>query len=133
MADLIAGQYHFNFSGLQGSQVQVRAGRLRHVCEGWYQRKLVLQAGVSIFGLASLGALIATVEASGGVRGFVADLERRDWINTPRRVRLLTFAVGLGIFWSIRSRRRSAASWTSVARETSPRSATRSGIGRDRR
>jgi tripartite-type tricarboxylate transporter receptor subunit TctC len=29
MADLIAGQYHFNFSGLQGSQVQVRAGRLR--------------------------------------------------------------------------------------------------------
>jgi tripartite-type tricarboxylate transporter receptor subunit TctC len=28
MADLIAGQYHFNFSGLQGSQVQVRAGRL---------------------------------------------------------------------------------------------------------
>jgi tripartite-type tricarboxylate transporter receptor subunit TctC len=29
MADLVAGQYHFNFSGLQGSQVQVRAGRLR--------------------------------------------------------------------------------------------------------
>jgi tripartite-type tricarboxylate transporter receptor subunit TctC len=29
MADLIAGQYHFNFSGLQGSQVQMRAGRLR--------------------------------------------------------------------------------------------------------
>ena len=31
MADLIAGQYHFNFSGLQGSQVQVRAGRLRAI------------------------------------------------------------------------------------------------------
>jgi len=31
MADLIAGQYHFNFSGLQGSQVQVRAGRLRGI------------------------------------------------------------------------------------------------------
>jgi tripartite-type tricarboxylate transporter receptor subunit TctC len=29
MADLVAGQYHFNFSGLQGAQVQVRAGRLR--------------------------------------------------------------------------------------------------------
>jgi len=31
MADLIAGQYHFNFSGPQGSQVQVRAGRLRAI------------------------------------------------------------------------------------------------------
>jgi tripartite-type tricarboxylate transporter receptor subunit TctC len=31
MQDLIAGQYHFNFSGLQGSQVQVRAGRLRAI------------------------------------------------------------------------------------------------------
>ena len=31
MADLVAGQYHFNFSGLQGSQVQVRAGRLRAI------------------------------------------------------------------------------------------------------
>jgi tripartite-type tricarboxylate transporter receptor subunit TctC len=31
MADLIAGQYHFNFSGLQGAQVQVRAGRLRGI------------------------------------------------------------------------------------------------------
>jgi len=29
MADLIAGQYHFNFAGLQGAGVQVRAGRLR--------------------------------------------------------------------------------------------------------
>ncbi len=31
MADLIAGQYHFNFAGLQGAQVQVRAGRLRAI------------------------------------------------------------------------------------------------------
>lgn len=31
MADLIAGQYHYNFSGLLGSQVQVRAGRLRGI------------------------------------------------------------------------------------------------------
>jgi tripartite-type tricarboxylate transporter receptor subunit TctC len=29
LMDLIAGQYHFNFSGLQPSQVQVRAGKLR--------------------------------------------------------------------------------------------------------
>jgi tripartite-type tricarboxylate transporter receptor subunit TctC len=29
MTDLIAGQYHYNFSGLLGSQVQMRAGRLR--------------------------------------------------------------------------------------------------------
>ena len=31
MADLIAGQYHFNFAGLQGAQVQIRAGRLRGI------------------------------------------------------------------------------------------------------
>jgi tripartite-type tricarboxylate transporter receptor subunit TctC len=31
MADLIAGQYHYNFAGLQGAQVQVRAGRLRGI------------------------------------------------------------------------------------------------------
>jgi tripartite-type tricarboxylate transporter receptor subunit TctC len=29
LMDLIAGQYHFNFAGLQPSQVQVRAGKLR--------------------------------------------------------------------------------------------------------
>jgi tetracycline resistance efflux pump len=45
-----------------------------------------------------IGALIATVEASGGVRGFVNALERRDRINTPRRVRLLTYLVGLVVF-----------------------------------
>jgi tripartite-type tricarboxylate transporter receptor subunit TctC len=31
MADLIAGVYHYNFAGLQGAQVQVRAGRLRAI------------------------------------------------------------------------------------------------------
>ncbi|HEV2296553.1 MAG TPA: Na+/H+ antiporter NhaC family protein [Tepidisphaeraceae bacterium] len=45
-----------------------------------------------------IGGLIATVEASGGVRGFVADLERREWVNSPRPVRLLTFLVGVVIF-----------------------------------
>src|SRR5437660_2980946 len=29
LMDLIAGQYHFNFSGIQPAQVQVRAGKLR--------------------------------------------------------------------------------------------------------
>ena len=29
MMDLIAGQYHFNFAGIQGAQTQVRAGKLR--------------------------------------------------------------------------------------------------------
>jgi tripartite-type tricarboxylate transporter receptor subunit TctC len=29
MADLIAGQYHYNFSGLQGAQTLVRSGKLR--------------------------------------------------------------------------------------------------------
>jgi tripartite-type tricarboxylate transporter receptor subunit TctC len=29
MMDLIAGQYHFNFAGIQGAQAQVRAGKLR--------------------------------------------------------------------------------------------------------
>jgi tripartite-type tricarboxylate transporter receptor subunit TctC len=27
--DLLAGQYHFNFAGIQAAQVQVRAGKLR--------------------------------------------------------------------------------------------------------
>jgi tripartite-type tricarboxylate transporter receptor subunit TctC len=29
LMDLIAGQYHFNFAGMQGAQTQVRAGKLR--------------------------------------------------------------------------------------------------------
>jgi tripartite-type tricarboxylate transporter receptor subunit TctC len=29
LMDLIAGQYHFNFAGIQGAQTQVRAGKLR--------------------------------------------------------------------------------------------------------
>ena len=45
-----------------------------------------------------IGALIATIEASGGVRGFIDWLERRNWINTPRRVRLLAYVVGIVVF-----------------------------------
>ena len=45
-----------------------------------------------------IGALIATVEAGGGVRGFVESLERRGWASSPRGARLLAFLVGVVIF-----------------------------------
>lgn len=45
-----------------------------------------------------IGALIATVEASGGVRGFVQWIERRNLVAGPRGARLLAFVVGLVIF-----------------------------------
>ena len=45
-----------------------------------------------------IGALIATVEAGGGVKGFVEGLERRGWASTPRGARLLSFLVGVVIF-----------------------------------
>jgi tetracycline resistance efflux pump len=45
-----------------------------------------------------IGALIATMEASGGVRGFVAWLEQRRWVNGPRRAQALAWSVGLVIF-----------------------------------
>ena len=45
-----------------------------------------------------IGALIATVEAGGGVKGFVEALERRGWASTPRGARLLSFLVGVVVF-----------------------------------
>jgi tetracycline resistance efflux pump len=45
-----------------------------------------------------IGALIATVEASGGVAGFVRWLEEREWVNTPRRAQLLAYLVGCVVF-----------------------------------
>jgi Na+/H+ antiporter NhaC len=45
-----------------------------------------------------IGALIATVEASNGVRGFVGRLEQREWVNTPRRAQLLAYIIGIIIF-----------------------------------
>lgn len=45
-----------------------------------------------------IGALIATVEASGGVRGFIDALERRGWAASKRGARLLSFLVGIVIF-----------------------------------
>lgn len=52
---------------------------------------------VVLFTLA-VGALIVTIEASGGVRGFVAALDQRRWVSTPRRASLLVFVLGLLIF-----------------------------------
>ena len=45
-----------------------------------------------------IGALIATVEASGGVRGFVAWLEGREWVRSGRGAQLLAWATGVVIF-----------------------------------
>lgn len=45
-----------------------------------------------------IGGLIATVEASGGVSGFIAWLERRRWVNDGRRAQWLPFFTGILIF-----------------------------------
>lgn len=45
-----------------------------------------------------IGALIATIEASGGVRGFVQWVERRNFVTNGRRAQLLAFLVGVVIF-----------------------------------
>ncbi|MDX1421106.1 MAG: sodium:proton antiporter, partial [Rubricoccaceae bacterium] len=45
-----------------------------------------------------IGALIATVEAVGGVRGFVDAVERRGLFAGPRGARLLAFLTGIVIF-----------------------------------
>lgn len=45
-----------------------------------------------------IGALIATVEASGGVRGFVAWLEAKEWVNNAKRSQLLAWVTGIVIF-----------------------------------
>ena len=45
-----------------------------------------------------IGALIATVEAGGGVRGFVQWIERRRAVAGPRGARLVAFLVGVVIF-----------------------------------
>ena len=42
LMDLIAGQYHFNFAGMQGAQVQVRAGKLRALAVTTPQRLAAL-------------------------------------------------------------------------------------------
>jgi Na+/H+ antiporter NhaC len=45
-----------------------------------------------------IGALIGTIEASGGVQGFIKWLESRDRVQTPRGARLLAWFIGVIIF-----------------------------------
>lgn len=45
-----------------------------------------------------IGSLIATIEHSGGVRGFVHFLETRHWVHNPVRAQILAWATGLVIF-----------------------------------
>jgi Na+/H+ antiporter NhaC len=67
-----------------------------------------LQGMVNVFGDAGdtrvllftliIGSLIATIEHSGGVRGFVHFLETRRWVHNARRAQLLAWVTGLIIF-----------------------------------
>jgi len=45
-----------------------------------------------------IGPLIATIERSGGVRGFVHYLETRHWVHNGFRAQILAWAIGLIIF-----------------------------------
>jgi Na+/H+ antiporter NhaC len=81
------------------------------IIEGWYPASgaaRAIEETVAVLGDAGnakvilftmvIGALIATVEASNGVRGFVGRLEQREWVNTPRRAQLLAYVIGIIIF-----------------------------------
>lgn len=45
-----------------------------------------------------IGALIATIEAGGGVRGFVQRIEKSNLASGPRGARMVAFVVGFAIF-----------------------------------
>jgi tetracycline resistance efflux pump len=45
-----------------------------------------------------IGALIATVEANGGMRGFVRWMEHARWVTNPRRAQILAWLTGVVIF-----------------------------------
>jgi tetracycline resistance efflux pump len=45
-----------------------------------------------------IGALIGTLEASGGVSGFVTWVEEKRWVGSPRGARLMAWVVGTIIF-----------------------------------
>ncbi len=45
-----------------------------------------------------VGGLLATMEASGGVKGFIALLEKRRWVNSPKRAQFLAWVTGIVIF-----------------------------------
>jgi Na+/H+ antiporter NhaC len=81
------------------------------IIEGWNPLRGLgasIDGAISVFGEAGdarvilftlvIGALIATVEASGGVRGFVQMLESNAWVDSARRSQLLAWAAGVVIF-----------------------------------
>lgn len=45
-----------------------------------------------------IGSLIATVEANGGMRGFVRWVEHARWVTSPRRAQVLAWLTGIVIF-----------------------------------
>jgi Na+/H+ antiporter NhaC len=45
-----------------------------------------------------IGSLIATIEHSGGVSGFVHFLESRRWVHNGRRAQILAWVIGLVVF-----------------------------------
>lgn len=45
-----------------------------------------------------IGALVRTVETSGGVKGFVAWLEKLQWVDSPRRAQVLAWSLGVIVF-----------------------------------
>lgn len=45
-----------------------------------------------------IGALITTIEACGGVKGFVQWLEQRRWVDGPGRAQLLAWTLGVVVF-----------------------------------
>jgi Na+/H+ antiporter NhaC len=81
------------------------------ILEGWNPLAglaATIEGTVQVFGTAGdakvilftlvIGALIATVEASGGVRGFVTLLERNRWVDSAKRAQLLAWGTGVVIF-----------------------------------
>jgi tetracycline resistance efflux pump len=54
-------------------------------------------AKVILFTLA-IGSLIATVESSGGVTGFVNYLESRKWVDSARKAQFLAWLIGVVVF-----------------------------------
>jgi tetracycline resistance efflux pump len=45
-----------------------------------------------------VGGLLATMEISGGVKGFILWLERRRWADSPRRAQFMAWGIGIVIF-----------------------------------
>jgi len=45
-----------------------------------------------------IGAMIATIETTGGVKGFVRWLEERRWVNSGRGAQLLAWVIGVVVF-----------------------------------